>query len=315
MHANAHAKEKIVDRQAHAEFWEQELAAFPVRNRLCVGRRMRHAGSSPKGETIVVTCMDERNTHVDEALGIAPGAAELFASGGGKIDLPAFDAAYGRRIAAAEAAGKTVSIFLVPHECSHDPNLGCAAFANDTEAQRAFFTDLKKALKERYANVAVHVLALCTTKHTVRQIDTDAHDDGLHAALAANADFGMTAEDVAHAGHGIYIGDAYRAWVPKRNTYFNLSAFNPALAGNVGIALTVMEHHSEVDLATTPVIVHVDYPRYADAGRTDAARANIDKALAELGANPAFKGRLDAGELKIVRTETDVATWEGSLVG
>jgi hypothetical protein len=258
--------------------------------------------------------MDERNTHIDEALGLHPGDAEIYASGGGKIDAQTFETVFGASIDAAVAQGKPVSIFLVPHECSHADHLGCAAFANDKEAQRAFFTDLKAALKKRFPSAPIHVMAMCTTTHDFRPIDTDDLDDSLQAMLDTNSRFDLEASDTNHAGHGIYVGSAYRAWVPGRNSYFHLSAHNPSLAGNIGIALTVMEHHSDVDLAGKPVVLHADYPRYPDAERTASARMNMDKAFAELLENPAFKTKLDAGLLKVVKSETDTETWKGSLV-
>jgi hypothetical protein len=310
MSHDTEAKTKTIDRDAVAAFWERERAALPERNRACIARRATDAAGRV---AIVVTCMDERNTHIDEALGFAPGEAEVYASGGGKIDADTFDAAYGPMLAEAAAQGRPASVFLVPHECSHADHLGCAAFANDKEAQRTFFTSLKAALKERHPAVPVHVMAMCTTTHKMRGIDHD-EDAALDGALGANAAFDMTCDDVNHAGHGIYVGAAYRAWVPERNAYFHLSAFNPALAGNIGIALTVMEHHSDVDLSTTPIVVQVDYPRFADATRAAAARANMDRALDALMADAAFRAKLDAGALKMVKTETDVATWEGKVL-
>ncbi len=311
MHA-ANPTEKTVNLDAIAAFWQQEAAGFEDRNRVCAARRAESDAAT--GEKIVVTCMDERNTHLDEALGFAPGEAQTYASGGGKIDLATFEAAFGARIDAAASQGLPVSVFLVPHECSHDAGLGCAAFANDTEAQKAFFTAFKAALKDRFPSAAVHVAALCTTTHKLREIDTDAADEALRSALEHNATHVHVAEDVQHAGHGIYVGDAYRAWVPKRNAYFNLSAANPSIAGNAAIALTVMEHHSAVDLSTKPVVIHVDYPRYADAAKTETARTNIDAAVAEILGSAAFNERAGRGLLKIVKTETDVATWQGRLL-
>ncbi|HTM68527.1 MAG TPA: hypothetical protein VL426_04460 [Candidatus Binatia bacterium] len=315
MHATHQKTEKTIDRQAIASFWAHERAALLSRNLSCVARRLVSSAKAPSRETFVVTCMDERNTHIDEALGLHPGDAEIYASGGGKIEAKTFEQVFRPAIDAALAKGRPVSIFLVPHECSHAEHLGCAAFANDREAQKVFFTDLKRALKERFPSVPVHVIAMCTTTHDFRAIDTDDHDDGLHAVLAANAKFDLEATDANHAGHGIYVGSAYRAWVQGRNAYFHLSAHNPSLAGNIEIALTVMEHHSDVDLAGKPIVLHADYPQYAEPARTAAAKENMDKAFAELKENPAFKSKFDAGLLKIVRSETDMETWKGSLVG
>lgn len=310
MHAT-HATEKTVNREAIAAFLERELADMPARNRAC---RVVRIANAPGHESIIVTCMDERNTHVDEALGFAPGEADVYASGGGKLDAATFDAVAGAKIEAAAADGRPVSVFLVPHECSHDANLGCAAFANDTEAQRKFFTELKGAIKAKYPAAGVHVMAFCTTTHKLRTIDVDANDARLRAAIEANEAFDRKADDVNHAGHGIYVGDAYRAWVPERNRYFRLSASNPNLKGNLEIALTVMQHHSDVDLSTTPVVLHVDYPLHADETRTVAARNNIDAHLAGLLTDPEVRARLDDGTMRLVRSNTDMGTWAGEML-
>lgn len=311
---HAETAEKTIDREAVDAFWEHERAALLSRNLACVARKLVSANASPARETFVVTCMDERNTHIDEALGLHPGDAEIYASGGGKIDVETFDAVFGEAIDKAVAEGRPASVFLVPHECSHADHLGCAAFANDKEAQRAFFTELKAGLKKRFPSVPVHVLAMCTSTHDFRPIDTDDHDEHLQPTLDANAGFDLEASDANHAGHGIYVGSAYRAWVQGRNSYFHLSAHNPSLAGNIGIALAVMEHHSDVDLAGKPIVLHADYPRYPDAARTAAAKDNMDKAFAELEADPAFAAKRDAGQLKVVRTMTDTETWKGSIL-
>jgi hypothetical protein len=313
----AETKEKKLDRERYAAFWMQEVATLPVRNVTCAARRFIPADGVGERECIVVTCMDERNTHIDEALGFAPGEAEVYASGGGKIDIGTFNALFGERIDTATSwgdFGRPVSVFLTPHECSHDAALGCAAFGNDIEAQKTFFTTLKKELKERFPKAAVHVMALCTTTHKLREIDVDDGDAALASARAANAALNLHADDVAHAGHGIYIGDAYRAWVPARNAYFRLSAENPSLAGNAAIALTVMEHHSEVNLEEKPVVIHADYPRYANRAKSDSARNNINAALNGFLSQPAVAERIARGALQVVKTETEMSSWKGKLL-
>ncbi len=302
--------EKTIDLDAIASFWERERAALPERNRVCIASR---ATTDERKKTIVVTCMDERNTHIDEALGFAPGHAEVYASGGGKVSAETFHAIYGARIFAACAENKPVSIFLLPHECSHDDHLGCAAFANDKEAQRAFFTDLKKNLSGRYPNAEVHVAAFCTTTHKLRDIDIE-NSDVYATVQDANTKFDKHAKDVAHAGHGIYVGDAYRAWVPERNNYFRLSSQSASIESDALIALTVMEHHSDVDLSTTPTVLHIDYPIYADAKRTEAARENMDACLETFLMKPGVAARLANGRLKMMKTETDMATWQGKTL-
>jgi hypothetical protein len=157
-------------------------------------------------------------------------------------------------------------------------------------------------------------MALCTTVHGLRDIHLHEQDDHLPSLKAANRAFRPSFEDVQHAGYGIYVGDAYRAWAPGRNSYFRLSAGNPDLAGNAGIALTVMQHHSDVDLSAKPVVLHIDYPKYADVGKTSAARENIDAHMADFLGNPSVRERIGAETLKVMRTQTDTETWKGSLL-
>lgn len=310
-------KEKRLQREAFAAFWMQEIATLPIRNMTCSAGRRASATDAQERECIVITCMDERNTHVDEALGFAPGKAETYASDGGAIDLATFAALFGKRIDTASAWGqwgRPVSVFLVPHECSNDASRGCHEFQNDANAQKAFFGSLKREIKNRFPSAAVHVMALCTTTHKLREIDVDEADDVLPSVREANAKLDLRAEDAARAGHGIYVGDAYRAWVPSRNTYFRLSAFNPALASNAAVALSMMERHGDVASTEKPVMVHVDYPRHMERSKTDAARANIDAALMEFLSQPAVAESLNRGALKVVKTETDMTSWKGKLL-
>lgn len=317
-HAASETAVRTVDRQAIERFWLRESARMLNRNAALSAayRAARQEISERRAsrEHFVVTCMDERAAHIEEALGLLPGQPHVYASGGGKIDPGTFRALFGGRIAACEKEGKTAHVFLVPHECSHDERLGCAAFSNDTEAQKDFFTELKHAILERHPKAYVHVIAMCTTVHCLREIHVHDEDDHLPHLRASNGSFRPQFEDVQHAGYGIYVGDAYRAWVPGRNAYFRLSAENPDLAGNAGIALTVMQHHSDVDLASKPVILHADYPIYADAARTDAARRNMGEQLGAFLEDPAVREKMMAGTLRMVQTETDTETWEGKLL-
>ncbi|MEK9152755.1 MAG: hypothetical protein AAB692_05300 [Patescibacteria group bacterium] len=298
-----------IDPAIRARFWEAERSRLLERNAALAAEYaakkteidLRRATQ----EKILITCMDERNTHIEESLGFLPGEARVFASGGGKADLAAFVRVFGELIVNARRAGAKVSVFLVPHECSHDAALGCAAFGNDTEAQRQFFTALKSDILRAFPNVSAHVMAFCTTTHKLREIDCHEADAFLGQVQDANAEFDRRSEDTSHAGHGIYVGDAYRAWVPERNRYFRLSPLNPALEGNITIALTVMVHHSEVNLDETPAMLHIDYPRYADTELAVAAREHIDRSIAP------FVGRAD---LHVVKTETDVETWQGRML-
>jgi hypothetical protein len=318
MQSHASPATKTIDLDAIERFWERESRRMAERNAALSGAfraaKEEIARRRAEREHVVVTCMDERAAHVDEVLGHLPGEAPVYASGGGKIDIDTFEALYGDRLAACGKTGKTARVFLVPHECSHDGRLGCAAFGNDTEAQRQFFTDLKREILERHPGARVHVLAMCTTKHDLRVIDVHAKDAHLRQVHAASSGFNPLVEDTQHAGYGIYLGDAYRAWVPGRNSYFRLSALNPDIAGNAAIALKVMGHHSDVDLSTKPVVLHADYPAYADAVWTEAARMNIDGQLNAFLSSPAAREKAAAGALKVIKTETDTETWEGKVL-
>ncbi|MBI4457366.1 hypothetical protein HY633_00180 [Candidatus Uhrbacteria bacterium] len=300
---------KTADPKLNERFWKEEREYLAARNRTAAARFASAAAEiarrRDKSVKILVTCMDERNTHVEEALGLLPGEADVFASGGGKTDFAAIERIFGSRISSAVAAGKPVSIFLTPHECSHDANLGCAAFGNDTAAQKQFFTALKNDIVRAFPSVVTHVMALCTTTHKLREIDCHDAAECLIAVRGANAFFDRHAKDVGHAGYGIYVGDAYRAWVGDRNRYFRLSSLNPSLEGNIGIALTVMEHHSDVDLAATPAVLHIDYPRHQDDDLSAAVRENIDRATAPF---------LNRSDLHVIKTETDVANWQGRML-
>ncbi len=318
MHHEEALKEKIVDTEARERFWERERRELLERNRAFAGtfaeRRAELARRRADRQCIVLTCMDERDTNVHEALGLIPGEAESYASGGGKLDAAGFERLYGDRIARAEREGRDVAIYLTPHECSDGGHLGCAAFKNDTEAQRDFFSGLKDAIIARHPKAKVHILAFDTSTTRLRRVDADVSDAALEPMLEKNEKADGRAKDAAHAGYGIYVGDAYRAWAPGRNTYFHLSAENPNLKSDADIAFAVMEHHSDVDLSTKPMVLHVDYPKYDDAGRTASAASNIDRQLAEIMGDPAVRERLAKNALRVVKTSTDMGTWKGEVI-
>jgi hypothetical protein len=298
-------------------FWDEERRRLAVRNASAAlafqDRRDELTERRTAREAIVVTCMDERNTHILEALDLIPGEPWLYCSGGGKIGIDTFEKLFGKRIDWAAGIGREVSVYLVPHECNANGHLGCAAFANDTAAQKDFFTALKKEILHRHPKALVHVLAFDTSSGRLREVDADARDRGMAGCLRSNADRAKDLADEAHAGHGIYAGDAYRAWVNERNAYFSLAADNPNLAADIGIALKVMGHHSEVDLAETPAILHIDYPLWTSAERTRNAAANIDAAITALESNETFRDWRSTGKLTVFISKTDMDTWSGKL--
>jgi len=308
-----------IDLAAIEEFWRRESAEMLERNRALAaahrGRAAELARRRASCETIIAGCMDERTAFTKEALGLLPGEALVYASGGGKIEAAIFDRLFGPRLKEAAAAGKDSAVYFVTHKCADDPHKGCAAFANDVQAQVGYFTSLKRQLMETYPRTRTHVLMLDTTAYGLEAVDIDEDDARCARVLSAGGGLNdFRARETGHAGHGIYIGDAYRAWVNEHNKYFRLSAMNPDIAGNVGIALNVMGHHSCVDLATTPVVIHVDLPRYAERAASDAAAANIGSALERILDMPAVREKIEEGSLQIVRTETDAENWQGKLL-
>ncbi len=299
-------------------FWNKEMTALVERNqelsRAHEAQAEQIAERQAKRLTILVTCMDERDFNAEEGFGLLPGEAEVFASGGGKIGAEDFKRLYGAAMEAAAKAGKEIEVYFAPHECSDGGHLGCAAFKNDTEAQKAFFSGLKEEVLRMRPEVKAHVLAYDTSTSHLRRVDADANDPTLEPMMNANEQGGQRWEDAQHAGYGVYVGDAYRAWVENRNAYFRLAAMDAALAGDAGIAVTVMEHHSDVDLSDKPIIFHVDYPKYEDAERTVAAETNINGQIETFLATPRAKELLESGDLKIVRTSTDMKTWKGEML-
>jgi len=308
-----------MDKEAIESFWTKELKDLPERNRRLAAAYQADAAERERRQhrrqTIVTSCMDERTAFTEEALGLHPGEAEVLASGGGRIGIEDFKRIYGETLKKAEAEGKETEICLVTHKCAGDSHKGCAAFANDVEAQTKYFTALKEELGKEFPNAKTDILMLDTTAYGLEPIEVDAKDARLAKVLENGSGLrGFRAKEEAHAGNGIFIGDAYRAWVPDHNSYFRLSALNPDIVGNVGIALNVMEGHSVVDLSQKPIILHVDYPEYADKERTTAARASIDAAVKAVSELPAAAKRLADGSLRLVRSATNMQTWEGKLL-
>lgn len=317
-HTNEWPPQGMTASEAKEAFFDRELTGLVERNSELSERHGADLEAiverNHERQVIILTCMDERDFGVEEAYGLLPGEAEVYASGGGKLDAAGFERMYGAMLDAAERAGKDIEIYMTPHECSDGRHLGCAAFGNDTGAQKDFFGQLKAELAAKRPNAKIHVLAFDTSTDHLRRVDADASDAALEPMLEANEKKPGRYEDTGHQGYGIYIGDAYRAWVPDRNRYFRLSAMNPDISGNADIALTVMDHHSGVDLSDKTITVHVDYPSYEDAERTEAAKANIDAQVQAFLASPAAKEKSDKGDLKIVKTRTDMKNWKGELV-
>ena len=201
------------------------------------------------------------------------------------------------------------------HYCSGGSDFGCAAFKNDIPAQTAFFDAFKKEILSAHPNFVVHVLLHDTAADHLKVHNADERDEALSAILEASVALAPERPDLAHAGYGVYLGDAYRAWNDGYNRYFSLAAGNPELVGNLGIAFAVMQHHSQMDLSKTPIVIHVDYPLYEDAERTRRLHKKLEDDLKVALRAPEAAQLLSDGQIKIVRTETDVKTWGGRSVG
>ncbi len=316
MHEEHHVERGPVDREAQESFWKEEFAALTERNRGLAAERAKNSREIEQRrevrESVVVDCMDERDTATEESLGLLPGEAEVYGSAGGKVDPEQFEKLYGAKLAAAERSGKESVVYLTTHESSDGHDLGCAAFKNDMPAQIRYFKALKEQIADKHPKTKVHVLSFDTSTGALAPISPDDRDQVIGRILSKPHPDRV--KDAAHAGYGIYVGGAHRAWAPARNAYFNISAENPDIVGNAGIALAVMEHHSEVDLSKKPVVLHVDYPKFPDAARTESARENLNKQVDALLAGPEFKALADSGALKVVKTETDTETWQGRML-
>ncbi|MDD5252269.1 MAG: hypothetical protein PHT12_06650 [Patescibacteria group bacterium] len=311
-----HATIKNFD--AIAKFWKQELAALSERNRKLAAEHITKTEEIARRQTkrtnIVFTCMDERTALVEDALGLIPGEALVHASGGARLNIESFERIFGGALAEAEKSGRAAAVYLVTHEAANEPDKGCAAFSNDVPAQTAYFTALKEEIGKRHPATYVHVIMLDSTAYGLKPISVDERDEAGAAAIKNGGALKFHAAETAHAGYGIYIGDCYRAWVPEHNLYFRLTALNPDLAGDVGIALKVMGHHSTVDLSSKPIVMHADYPRYEDAEKTDAAWLNIDGALEKILADDQVKAGLSGGSMRLIKSQTDARTWQGEIV-
>lgn len=274
--------------------------------------RVRQSDSDGRHQGIIVACMDERNTGTEDALGLTPHRVIRFASGGGMISAGDFIRLFTGRLAAMPPASRRV--FLMTHEVAGKPDLGCAAFRNDIARQEIYFMALRRELAFRLPGTAVHALCMDTSTLAIRPIETDTDDESelaerLHAGIPAQSSAPPTE---GHAGRGIYVGEAYRAWVTGRDDYFHISASAPSLAGDLDIALSVILHHSDAELDEGhPMVLHVDYPSGKGAfGTGDALTRTVERFLE----NPELSALKAKGLFRMVKTSTDVETWSAQLL-
>jgi len=295
-----------------ARFVANERSVLRTTNDLAA---MRFASIDRSGttRTLIVTCMDERNTLVDEWFSLRPGEATVYCSGGGRIDDATLDAVFGDAFTDVSA---DVHVYLVAHQCFANVDAGCAAFKNDCTAQELYFMELRQRIVSRYPMAIVHVFAMDTSTGNLVVKYADARQTGEAQHLVEKALQRTTVfQDEGHAGYGVYIGDAYRAWVGERNDYFCISSSDPNMAADAGIALSVMRHHSAVDLATTPIVFLVDYPVYEDTERTAAAARRIDTGLSAIRALDGVRVMEEDGDLVVLTARTDMRTRVGALQG
>lgn len=268
-------------------------------------------GTAVRDQGIIVACMDERNTWTEEALGLAPHRVFRFASGGGKIGAADFVRLFTGALASLPPTGRRV--FLMTHEVVGRPDLGCAAFKNDMAEQERYFKALRRELSARLPGTAIHALSLDTSTLAVRPIETDDGDGEYGDRLRAGIPAGSAAPEVqGHAARGIYVGEAYRAWVTERNTFFHVSAIAPSLSGDLDIALSVILHHSDAVLDEEhPLVLHIDYPSgNGTIGIADAVDKTVDAFLE----SPELRDLRDRGLLAVIKTSTDVGTWSAQLL-
>jgi hypothetical protein len=292
------------------EFFTKECAELLERNAHAVAYRAIPKKMSDGRKDVVLACMDERNTLTEEALGLYPSMVRRIATGGGKIAADDFV-----RLAGSAAAddGADLSAYLVTHEVIGKPELGCAAFKNDIRAQEKFFSELKTQLAQKMPTALIHVLSMDTSVGTLRAISLDERDEQFVPFARSGGQPRSRCSDEAHAGYGIYVGEAYRAWCSERNTYFHISASAPSLAGDLDIALGVILHHSTVDLSGKPIVLHVDATESWE-GLPDVAAERMETAVAAFLAKPEVATMLADGSMRVIRTVTDLKTWRGKVV-
>lgn len=272
---------------------------------------------------IHVTCMDERDTFASEATGEPLGAMELYASAGGKVTPETLFRLYGKKLADARAAGKEVTIFLMPHMCGADAHAGCAAFQADTRAQEKYFSTLAENLTARFegaADIKIITAFYDTDTHALRPFHGSAISEKMNTAAArlrtekgqerAGADGDL---DRQHAGNRIYVGDTPRAWIARRNVAYHLHGGSEPerVLDDITLAIKVIKTHSHVKLETTPIVIQID--RHPDTA--PPITMHDAQLLARLNASSFLRGiEVSQEEVLIVRTETDPRTWEGKVI-
>jgi hypothetical protein len=262
-----------------------------------------------KPRRIVLTCMDERTALVEEALNQQPALIQRIATGGGKIE-----ADYLLALIAGKSSTdkKDVTLYLVTHEVIGRPELGCAAFKNDIRAQEKYFSNLKTELLAQCPQARIHILSLDTSTGGLRAINLDDRDDDFASFVRRGGQAHERATDENHAGYGIYVGEAFRAWCSRRNTYFHISVSALSLGSDLNIALEVMSHHSDVSLENKPIILQIDEPLSWEGLPADCADRSKQTITAWL-AQSNIRDLLSAKKLRVINTKTDLTNWHGQI--
>ncbi|MFH2062949.1 MAG: hypothetical protein ABIJ46_02225 [bacterium] len=305
--------EKGFDSAAAKAFLSKEFGQLTATNRRAAEARSISASRRDVGRTpLVVVCMDERNPLTEDGLGLDPTLVVRFASGGGKVAAGDFLRLHAPLLA---DGGRKAVIYLCTHWVQGEPENGCAAFQCDEPAQTQYFTALRQALAAELPEAWIHALSYDTATGALYGIELDLRDETFVALVGQGSrPLAMPREEHAHAGFGIYVGDFYRAWISGYNRYFHISAGAPSLRDDLDIALSVMLHHSTVDLSDKPIVLLLDRPtENADAATIERHRQAKD-AVMEFLRSPEVAPLVESGRLRLVELETDPTTWSGRIL-
>ena len=302
------------------DFWKRERVEIGQRNVDCSTEHERNRPELRRRlvhrTALIVTCMDERCGLVENPLDLLPSEAIVMASAGGRISGEDFERLYGEKIRHSIQARRQAAVHLITHECVGHPDRGCAAFRGDVTAQKAYFAALQADLRERYPEAYVHTLMQDTGTNRLTAIDADRRDDHLSRVLTGERNLLETpAADLGHAGYGLYVGDAYRAWVREANRFLRLSALDPNLPDDLRLGITVLTEHSSADFSLRPLVIQVDNPIYPEAKLSGACRRNIEAAMAEISAEPDVRKMISDGRIRVIKTETEMGSQRGFAVG
>jgi hypothetical protein len=309
------AEQKALEHQVLSQDHATALEAF------CAATEAREKRTD-EAFVVHVTCMDERDTFASEAAGEPLGAAELYASAGGKVTPEKLLELYGAQMTEARDAGKEIVIHLMPHKCKHIHS-GCAAFKTDEAAQKAYFSELVTSLKSRpeFADAKVIAEFYETDDHGVEPIAGDAPLESSRLMIAnlqakGRADESKAGEwDEAHAGNRIYVGDRPRAWTTRRNRAYHLHSGmdRQELIDGIALAIKVIKSHSHVQTDRVPIVIQND----RHVGGVAALPDDVNELIGLLNASPnlseeALKVKVD--ELELISTETNPESWKGNEI-